>query len=85
MRAFGFVSVRGRSLVPNPAAKIMAFMKKCPFDCAQDLRLKCLKLKNIETGVLEKWSDGVLGLNHYSSTPMLQYSKLLSALEFLSW
>jgi hypothetical protein len=30
MRAFGFVSVRGRSLVPNPAAKIMAFMeKKC--------------------------------------------------------
>jgi hypothetical protein len=26
MRAFGLVSVRGRSLVPNPAAKIMAFM-----------------------------------------------------------
>jgi len=42
---------------------------KCP---------KCLKLKNINAGVLEKWSDGVLGLNHYSSTPMLHYSKLLS-------
>jgi hypothetical protein len=25
-RAFGFISVRGRSLVPKPAAKIMAFM-----------------------------------------------------------
>jgi hypothetical protein len=33
---------------------------------------KCLKVKNIETGVLEKWSDGVLGLNQYSSTPVLQ-------------
>jgi hypothetical protein len=42
---------------------------------------KCLKLKNIETGVLEKWSDGVLGLNHYSSTPMLHYSELLGALK----
>jgi len=29
MRAFGFKSVRGRSLVPNPAAKIMAFIRKC--------------------------------------------------------
>ena len=35
--------------------------------------------KNLKNGVLEEWSDGVLGLNHYSSTPMLHYSKVLSA------
>jgi hypothetical protein len=40
-------------------------------------------LKNIETGVLEKWRDVVLGLNHYSSTPRLHYSKLLSELKCL--
>jgi hypothetical protein len=30
--------VRGRSLVPNPAANIMAFMKKC---------LKCAKMPKV--------------------------------------
>ena len=32
-----------------------------------------------ENGVLEKKSDGALGWNHYSSTPMLHYSKCLTA------
>jgi len=27
-----------------------------------------------KNGVLEQWKDGVLILNHYSSTPMLHYS-----------
>jgi hypothetical protein len=73
MRAFGFVSVSGRSLVPNPAAKIMAFMGKKCLKCPKCL--ECLKLKNINAGVLEKWSDGVLGLNHYSNAPLLQALK----------
>jgi hypothetical protein len=34
MRAFGFMSVSGRSLVPNPAAKIMAFIREC-LKCAE--------------------------------------------------
>jgi hypothetical protein len=41
-------------------------------------RLSCQMVKRsvvrVELGVMEHWITGVLGLNHYSTTPLFQYS-----------
>jgi hypothetical protein len=35
--------------------------------------------KGREGGQNQEWSDGVLGQNHYSSAPILHYSKVSNA------
>jgi hypothetical protein len=58
MSALGRFSVRGLSLVPRPAARIMAFMGKC---------LKCLKLKSSITKTRKKKKTRILLVTRHLS------------------